>query len=384
MFEYQEKNRYYAQTQRGLEETARSELEELGAENCSEGYCGVHFTAPKATMYKINYCARTITRVLAPLASFKSDTENFLYHQALKIEWDQILSLDKTFAVFADVSLSRITHSKFAGYKIKDAIADYFRNKTGDRPNVDPRRPDTWISLNIHKDNATISLDTSGGSLHRRSYRRTSVEAPLQETLAAAIIRMSGWAREEEGEIPPLMDPMCGSGTFLAEAMMHYCRIPAGFKRKWFGFFHLPDFDYALWSEVRAECDRQIRELPPMMIRGSDVSRKAVEAAVKNLNEIPGGARVPVSRMDFRDIEEAEKMMIITNPPYGVRLSYMEETQRLYKEFGDFLKQKCTGSTAFILAGSKELSKYIGLKASRRIPFFNGPIDARLIKLELY
>ncbi|MCP5106513.1 MAG: class I SAM-dependent RNA methyltransferase [bacterium] len=386
MFEFEEKERYFAQTGRGLEPLARTELEELGAVNCSEGYRGVYFGASLETMYRINYCARLITRVLAPLISFKCHSDKVLYKKAYDIPWSEILSIEKTFAVFAAVANSNIKHSQFAGLRLKDAVADYFRKQFGKRPNVDTENPDVWLNVNIHNDRAVISLDTSGGSLHRRGYRKATVTAPAQETLAAAMIRLSGWPQGvgEDRETPPLLDPMCGSGTILAEALMAYCRIPAAFKRERFGFFHLPGFDFKSWADVKSECDRRIRECPSGLISGSDISKDAVEASVLNLKEIPGGYRIPVRRRDFREIRKAENHIIVTNPPYGVRMSEREKLQVLFKEMGDFLKQRCVGSTAYILAGSKELSKHLGLRISRRTPLFNGPLEVRLIKVDAY
>ncbi|HLP58182.1 MAG TPA: THUMP domain-containing protein [Candidatus Deferrimicrobium sp.] len=385
MFEYQENHRYFAQAGRGLEELAESELKELGAVDCMQGYCGVYFNASQETLYRINYCSRIISRVLAPLVSFHCPSDQVLYKKAQAIDWSTIFPVEKTFAIFSSVSDSLVKHSQFAALRLKDAIADYFRKKHGRRPDVNPEDPDIWFNLNIRNDRAVISLDTSGSSLHRRGYRKATVEAPIQETLAAAIIRISGWPGPDD-EIKPLLDPMCGSGTFLSEALMVYCRIPPGFKRHTFGFFHLPDFDFKLWKEVKNTCDRNIREFPPgaRLIKGSDISLQAVEAALRNLKEIPGGFRVPVQRKDFRDIRKAENHIIITNPPYGVRMSDMGNLQALFKDLGDFLKQRCQGSTAYILAGNKELSKHIGLKISRRIPLYNGPLEIRLLKIEAY
>lgn len=387
MFEYQQSHRYFAQAGRGLEELAQSELEELGAEECKEGFCGVYFNASKETLYRINYCSRIISRVLAPLVSFHCPSDQVLYKKAQAVDWASIFPVQKTFAIFSSVSDSRIKHSQFASLRLKDAIADYFRKKYGRRPDVNPEEPDVWLNLNIRKDQAVISLDTSGGSLHRRGYRKATVAAPIQETLAAAVIRICGWPGQDN-EIKPLLDPMCGSGTLLSEALMVYCNIPSGFKRGTFGFFHLPDFDFNLWREVKNTCDRRIREYPQgegaRLIKGSDISLQAVEAALRNLKEIPNGFRIPVQRKDFRDIRKAENHIIITNPPYGVRMSDMENLQVLFKDMGDFLKQRCQGSTAYILVGNKELSKHIGLKISRRIPLFNGPLEIRLIKIDAY
>lgn len=383
MFEYQEKNRYFAQAGRGLEPLALAELEELGATNCREGFRGVYFDAAPETLYCVNYSSRIISRVLAPLVSFNCPSEQILYKKASAIDWSTIFSVEKTFAVFSSVSNSRITHSQFAGLRLKDAIVDFFRKKFGKRPDVEPTEPDVWINLNIREDRAVISLDTSGGSLHRRGYRRETVAAPLQETLGAAIIRLSEWLGGE-GEPKPFLDPMCGSGTLLIEAFMSYCRIPPGFKRETFGFFHLPDFDFRKWIEVKNRCDGEIRECPQGLISGSDSSPGAVEAALRNLKEIPGGYRVSVRCRDFREIKKVENSIIVTNPPYGVRMSEVDKLKILFKEMGDFLKHRCKGSVAYILAGDKELSKSIGLRISRRTALFNGPLEVRLLKIESY
>ena len=389
MFEYQEKNRYFAQAGRGLESLAKEELQELGAVDCSEGFRGVYFTASPEVLLRVNYCGRIISRVLAPLKSFPCHSDKVLYKKALDMEWWKIFSVKKTFAIFSTVSHSLITHSQYASQRLKDAIVDSFRKQYGQRPDVEPREPDVWINLNIHNNQAVISLDTSGGSLHRRGYRKETTAAPIQETLAAAIIRLTGWpgteGEQEVGHDPlPFLDPMCGAGTLLAEAFMAYCRIPASFKRRTFGFFHLPGFDFDRWVSVKNNCDRAIRECPRGLISGSDIASEAVEAAMRNLKELPGGYRVAVRRRDFRDIKGAENHIIVTNPPYGVRMNEVEKLKPLFKEFGDFLKQRCNGSTAYILAGSKELSKSIGLRISRRITLFNGPLEVRLLRIEAY
>ena len=380
-YQYQVSHRYFAQTQRLLEPIARDELEELGAQRCAEAYCGVYFEADPVVLYNIIYCVRTVNRVLAPLVSFPCPSEKVLYKHAYDFPWHGFFGLKKTFAVTANVANSRINHSHFAALRVKDAIVDRFRRELGKRPDVNPSEPDLLFNLNINENKAVISLDVSGVSLHRRGYRKESVAAPLQESLAAAIIRISGWAGEK-----PLLDPMCGSGTFLAEALMKYSNIPAGFKRDSFGLFHLPDFDRSSWKNIKFACDKNMRVCPNGLISGSDIDPIAVKAATDNLKNLPHSSQISILQRDFRDIPNAEGHTIIINPPYGFRLAPgdEEELQALYRHIGDFLKKKCTGSTAYILCGEKELTKHIGLKISRRIPLYNGPIEARLVKIELY
>ncbi len=381
MFKYEEHEEYFAVVQRGLEEIALEELEELGAESCRTVFCGVKFKADRAVLYKINYCVRTVSRILAPLVSFACHSEKVLYSRVKDIEWERLLKKNGSFAVFASVSGSKINHSHFASLKVKDAIADYFMDKHNVRPDVDKESPDLWVNLNIRDNKATISVDTSGGVLHKRGYRVDSVKAPLQETLAAAMLRISGW----NGDVP-FYDPMCGSGTILIEAVMKYCRIPAAFKREHFGFFQLPDFDKNIWKQVKAEADAGIIECPSEFFGGSDLTKRSVVATGENLRELPGDVwkKVRIKKRDFRDIESLENCVIVTNPPYGVRLGKDEEPDLLYKEFGDFLKKKCTGTTAHILCGSTALVKKIGLRVSKRTQLYNGSIETRLARVELY
>jgi putative N6-adenine-specific DNA methylase len=379
MFAYQTDGRFFAQIARGLDELARAELAELGAQDIEIAGGGLHFRADAAGLYRINYCSRLISRVLAPLASFNCPSDQMLYDAARTLDWQTLLSLEKTFAVFANVHDSQIAHAHFAALRLKDAIVDCFRDSCGRRPDVNTENPDLGIHLSIHRDQAFISLDTSGGSLHRRGYRVQSVAAPLQETLAAALVRISGWQGER-----PLVDPMCGSGTIVAEAFMHYCRVPSASKREKFGFEVLPDFDPRVWEQVRRESDAAVRPLPEGLIRGCDSDRQAMDAARRNLREIPGTRGVPLERKDFRELPEIRDATIICNPPYGIRIGELEPTRFLYKELGDFLKKHCQGSTAYVLCGNLELIPAIGLKPARRFPLFNGPLECRLLKIEIY
>jgi putative N6-adenine-specific DNA methylase len=362
-----------------MEELGEEEIRALGATNTQKAYRGVYFDADYETVYRINYCSRLFSRILAPLVEFRCRHADQLYQRALAIAWERLLGVDDTFAVVANVANSRISHSQYAAFRLKDGVVDYYRATTGKRPSVDTRNPTVWLSLHVENDRATISLDTSGGALHRRGYRTAAVEAPLQETLAAAMVALSEW----EGE-SPLYDPMCGSGTILGEAVMRYCRIPAGYLRPRFGFERMPGFDREAWAGVKRTADELMRELPEGLIGGSDRDPKAVRTACGNLEKLPGGDRVRISRKEFSRIESLNGYTIITNPPYGLRMGDQRLAGQLIKAFGDFLKQRCSGSTAFVYLGDRTLIPKLGLHTSFKKQLFNGPLDGRLVKLELY
>ncbi|MDZ7764710.1 MAG: THUMP domain-containing protein [Melioribacteraceae bacterium] len=281
MYNYQKSNRYFAQAAEDIKDIAKDELESIGATDVEESYKGLYFNATQKVLYKINLHSALINRVLAPIFSFDCHSENYLYNTAYDIEWEKLFNPDETFAVFASTINSKINHSKFAALKLKDAIVDRFRNTKGKRPNVDTRQPDIWINLFIENNFAVISVDTSGGSLHRRGYRKSSVEAPMIETLAASIIKLSGWEGETE-----LYDPFCGSGTLLCEAYLKATKTPPALMRSKFGFEKLSDFDPKLWKEVKREAQKKIKEIEPGLINGSDVSKEAVNAAQTNCDVI--------------------------------------------------------------------------------------------------
>jgi putative N6-adenine-specific DNA methylase len=297
----------------------------------------------------------------------------------MQIKWTDFLSPKNTFAIFSNVSNSKIRNSKFASLRLKDGIVDSFRNSSGDRPNIDTRDPDIWLNLHIDNNEAIISLDTSGGSLHRRGYRQDAIEAPMQETVAAAIIKYSEW----DGSVP-LLDPLCGSGTLLAEALMHYCNMPSGILRKHFGFKYLPEYNKDVWTKVKTELDSRIRRLPDKRINGSDSSAKAIRIAAANLNSLKHGKRVNLKILDFKRSKGLENGIIVTNPPYGIRMGKKEDLDQFYKSFGDFLKQKCTGTTAYIYFGEREFIKKIGLKPTWKKPLKTGGLDGRLAKYEMF
>jgi putative N6-adenine-specific DNA methylase len=377
---YQEHRSFYAQVAHPIEALGGAELEELGATNVDPGYRGVQFSADAKTLRRIVYCARIPTRVLAPLATFDCHSDRYLYKRACEeVDWMSLIGTHKTFAIFATVSNSRINHSKYAALKLKDAIVDTIRRETGSRPSVERHNPD--VSLNLHIDNnrALISLDVAGRSLHRRGYRMDALEAPIQETVAAAMIRMSEWQGDKS-----LLDPMCGSGTILAEAYMAAANIPAQFLGDSFGFQQLPDHDANGWATQRKELDAAIRPVAEGLIRGSDIESQAVRLARTNLDRLPGSSVVQLARRDFQDIQSFEDGVIVTNPPYGLRIGNRNAIGDLYKAFGDFLKQRCTRSSAFIYVGKPELLKSVGLRTTWKKELVNGALEGRLGRYDLY
>lgn len=379
MYLYQKNSEYFAQFANELIPDGKKELAWLGAKKIIEEYRGVKFQADKEALYNINYKSRLATRILAPLIAFKCSSQSKLYSAAYSINWTDFLSADTTFAVFANVSDSSIDNSHFASLKLKDAIVDKLRDNTGTRPDIDTKKPDLWINLYIRHDDAVISIDTSGGSLHKRGYKKKSVEAPIQETLAAEIIQLTEWDTEQ-----PLYDPMCGSGTLLCEALMYSSNIPAGFLRQNFGFNYLPDFDADIWKTIQTKGAKRIMPPEKGLISGSDISQISVNATLANINNLPGGSSVHIIKSSFQNLKNVGNSIIVCNPPYGIRLQRGEDMSGFYKEFGDFLKKKCNGSTAYIYFGDRAYIKKMGLKASWKKPLTNGGLDGRLAKYEMY
>ncbi|MFW6365499.1 MAG: THUMP domain-containing class I SAM-dependent RNA methyltransferase [Spirochaetota bacterium] len=377
MYEYRKSGRYFAQCADDIQEIVAEELEELGANAIKPGYRGVYFTADRETLYAVNYRSRLATRILAPVITFDCHSDDYLYTTALSVNWNDFITEKSTFAVFAAVSHSRIRHSKYAALRLKDAIVDYFRKSTGRRPDIDTKNPDIWFNLHIENNRARISVDTSGGSLHRRGYRTASVEAPMAETVAASVIRYSGWNGET-----PLYDPMCGSGTILCEAYLSATGTPPAILRKAFGFMRLPDYDASVWERVRTGVS--IRSVPKGMIAGSDADHAAAAAARQNCSLIDRNHAIDIQRRDLFDIPTLHGYTIVTNPPYGIRLRDKGSIEAFYKRFGDFLKQRCTGSVAYIYFGNRSHLKNIGLRPAFRKALKNGGLDGRLARFDLY
>ncbi len=378
-YEYQKSGRYFAQIPEEFKDLATQELKKFGAKDIRPTHRGLYFTASPKSLYTVNYCSAIISKILAPLFSFYCSSEKELYQKSLKFPWMDLLDRNQTFAIDSSVSHSKIHHSKFAALRLKDAIADSFTQKLGVRPSVNTEDPDLWIHLFIHRNRATVSIDTSGSSLHRRGYRLRSVKAPMMETLAAAVVRYAEWDGEK-----PLYDPLCGSGTILCEAYLYATSTPPGFLRRKFGFEMLPDFDNTLWKNIQNDYKSKIKTLQKGLIYGSDKSIRAVKHSLYNASRILDDHPIEIEQKDIFTIPEIRDSIIITNPPYGIRLGDEEEMEIFYKNLGDFLKQRCSGSTAYIYFGDRKYLKFIGLRPSWKKPLKNGGLDGRLAKFDLY
>jgi putative N6-adenine-specific DNA methylase len=376
---YERESQYFAQVSESIKDIALDEIRKMGAYALKPVFRGVWFKATQKDFYRITYSSRLLSRVLAPLVSFECHDKDDLYKAARKIRWEEFLTPKQTFSISANVSESDITHSNFAGLRVKDAIADYFRDRSNKRPNVDAKDPYISINLHIHRNLATLTIDASGGPLHKRGYREESVAAPMQETVAAAIIRLSEW----DGSVP-LYDPMCGSGTLLCEALMAYCRIPAQVFRTQFGFERLPDFDEGVWEALKTECRENYRELKKNMIAGSDVSESSVKAAKTNIMGLHFGSAIEISQKDFQTIESIENSTIVTNPPYGIRLGKEDNLNQFYQNLGLFLKNRCSRSKAFVYFGEPRYIKKVPLAPTWKRPLKIGGLDGKLVRYDLF
>lgn len=379
MYEYKQSGRYFAQVADDIKDIAEAELLELGAAETSHSYRGIYFNADPESLYRINLHSRLINRVLAPLKTFDCHSDNYLYKVGKQIHWEDFLNPEQTLAIFANVTQSNINHSKFAALRLKDAIVDYFREREGKRPSIDTRNPDLWLNVHIEKNVAIISVDTSGGSLHRRGYRLETIQAPMSETLAASIIRYAEW----DGQML-LYDPLCGSGTLLCEAYLAATKTPSANLRSKFGFERLPDFDAALWKKVKKDAYGKIQPVGNNLIQGSDIDLKVVAIAKKNSAVIDPNEQIKIIQKDIFDIERLANTTIVCNPPYGIRMQQMNDLDGFYKNLGDFLKQRCTNSTAFIYFGDRKYIKQIGLRSSKKWILSSGGLDGRLVKYVMY
>ncbi len=371
---------FFATTAKGMEELLAAELQGLGITVAAAETGGVRFSGGLAACYRANLWLRTANRVLIPLAEFACETPQQLYDGVRTIPWNQHLTPAMTLAVDANLRDSFSTHSGWLALKTKDAIVDTIRDQWGRRPDVDPRDPDLRVNVHLVKNRCTVSLDSSGASLDRRGYRMERNEAPLRETLAAALVELSGW----DGTIP-LVDPMCGSGTILIEAALKASRHAPGLFREQFGFQRWPSFEDKLWKPLLKEARESILDHLPAPLLGFDIAPQALEMARNNSERAGTGRMIDFARVDIRALKLPEPPgILLFNPPYGARMGEVETLKPFYKEIGDVMKQRCKGYTAYLFTGNPELAKVVGLKASRRIVLFNGPIECRLLKYELY
>ena len=367
-----------AKTISGLEDVLVKDLESLGATDLLKLNRAVSFTGDQPLLYRVNYCCRTALRILKPLFHFEILEQKDLYDRLYEYPWEDYIDPEKTISIDAVISYTVFTNSQFVAQKSKDAIVDRLREKLGKRPSVDLDNPDLRINVHLFKDLCTVSLDSSGQSLHRRGYRKNTGPAPINEVLAAGLVMLSGW-----DITTPLLDPMCGSGTLLIEAAMIAKNIPAGYFRDSYGFMKWNDFDAGLWERVRAESLARVSTLN-LHLFGSDRSSRAIEAAGINMQHAGFQNDITLNEVSFEEsVPPAEKGFIICNPPYDERIK-LDDAVAFYKMIGDTLKRKYSGFQAWFISSDLESLKFIGLRPSRRIVVFNGPLECRFVKFEVF
>ncbi len=371
---------YIAKTFYGLEGVLAKELTDLGATNVEEINRAVSFEGDRALMYKANLKLYTALRILEPFHEFEANDEDELYAGIQTLNWGEYFSIVDTFKIDPVVVSSLFTHSQYVAYKVKDAISDQFREKNGRRPNVDLEEPDFTINVLISENIVRLSWDCSGDSLHKRGYRLETGPAPINEVLAAGLVKLSGW-----DEKSPLIDPMCGSGTILIEAALIATNTAPGLFRKKFAFMGFEDFDRRLWLKIKNECKRETKEMEGF-ISGYDKSWRLLEVAEKNVVEAKMDDHIKLSKQNFFDANpKFENGTLIFNPPYGERLDKGEMSiEDLYENIGDKLKQDYTGFEAWLITSNMDALKEVGLKTSARIKVFNGGQEGRFVHYNLY
>ncbi len=367
-----------AKTFQGLEQVLARELRELGAGNVRPGYRMVSFTGDQEMMYRANFCLRTAVRILKPIKHFVAKDADDVYAAVRSIDWSRYLDLSTTFSVDSVVNSEEFRHSKFVAYKVKDAIVDYFRETTGKRPNISISNPDMKLNIHISEENCTLSLDSSGDSLHLRGYRTASVEAPINEVLAAGLLKLAGWNGETD-----FIDPFCGSGTLLVEAALMARNIYPGVFRKAFGFEKWKDFDRDLLDRIYND-DSAEREFQHK-IYGYDLNQRAVEAALANAKNAGVADCIIVERRDIQSFKHAtkDKALMVTNPPYGERL-VTPDLLGIYRTLGERLKHEFLDNDAWVISSRAECFDEIGLKASVSIPLYNGSLECDFRKYQIF
>ncbi|SKB35051.1 putative N6-adenine-specific DNA methylase [Salegentibacter holothuriorum] len=367
-----------AKTMYGFEPVLAKELTALGAMDVKEGTRNVSFVGDTGFMYKANLCLRTAIKILKPYQSFKIFSEEDLYKQIYDLPWENFMDVNDTLAIDATVHSETFTHSQYISLKTKDAIVDRFRDKFDKRPNVDLDFPTLRINIHIEKNFCNVSFDSSGQSLHKRGYKTATNIAPINEVLAAGMLLLSGW----DGQCD-FMDPMCGSGTILVEAAMIACNIPPNLNRKEFAFERWKDWDEDLFEKIEASVLKKMREFHFKM-KGYDTSPSAVHKAIDNIENANLSEFIKVERQDFFASEkEGERHLhMLFNPPYGERLEI--DMPKFYKEIGDTLKQAYPGTDAWFITSNLEALKHVGLRPSRKIKLYNGALESKLVKYQIY
>ena len=367
-----------AKTLFGFEELLAKELTQLGAQRVVQGVRVVSFEGDKGFMYKANLGLRTALKILKPIKTFKAVNDVALYKGIQTIDWSDYFSAHQSFLIDTTLHSDHFNHSQYVALKSKDAIVDQFRDNQGKRPNVDKDFPDLRIHVHIDRDQVTVSLDTSGESLHRRGYKTATNIAPINEVLAAGMLMLSGWDGTSH-----FIDPMCGSGTILAEAAMIACNIPANINRKEFAFEKWSDWDSQLFDNILESLLKKTREFH-YTITGYDKAPSAVSKAIDNIQNANLSEYINIKQANFFETEKETDgpLHMVFNPPYGERLDI--DMERFYREIGDTLKNNYSNTHAWFITANLDALKFVGLRPSRKIKLFNGKLEARLVKYEMY
>lgn len=366
----------------GLESLLSEELEELGYHGIKPGFRGVFLNdITMETIMGVNYRSRLAGRVLLPLSQFRCYDQRALYKGVEKIDWSAYLTPETTFAIDANVNHPKLRNSLFAAQVAKDAICDQLRQKTGARPSIETKNPDVQLNLFIHQNEAIFSFDTSGYTLHKRGYRLDAGEAPLQESLAAGLLRIAKYSGSEI-----LLDPCCGSGTILIEAALMATNTPPGYLRRQWGFQRLPAYSQESWLKIKSEADDKKRPLQKGLISGCEINKNVALICRNNLRAAGFHQEIEVVRMDFREFEpQVPPDLLITNPPHGKRLEEVDTLKPLYRALGDFMKRKMAKpGRGFVFTGSLELAKEVGLAPKRRHVMDNSGIESRLLEFDIF
>jgi putative N6-adenine-specific DNA methylase len=367
-----------AKTFFGFEEILAKELLQLGAQQIKPGNRMVSFVGDLGFLYKANLCLRTALKILKPIHAARVQDEAALYQLFYDFAWEDYLDVDSKFVIDSVVHGTLFTHSQFASQKAKDGLVDQFRDRYSERPSVDLNRPDLRINLHLQEDFCTISLDSSGASLHHRGYRTATNIAPLNEVLAAGLIQLSGWKGNTD-----FLDPMCGSGTIVIEAAMFASNIPANINRKKFAFEKWTDWDADLFEKIQESQLTKIKN-PGILIKGSDKAPSAIEKATINVDNANLSEFITLEKKDFFQIdkETSGPLHLLTNPPYGERLD--GDVNALYQGIGDAFKQSFPNTQAWLISSNMQALKCVGLRPSRKIKLFNGKLESRLMFYPIY